>query len=384
MVLEASGPERIDRRGFFRLAGVAAGAAALASCKSVSSTPGPGTSGSSPPARPGIETEDGNLRVFDWDGYGNGSYGDEVLWEPYAKAFPDATPKFILFKDDDSSYAKVAAGAHYDVAHPCGYRWGDWVDLGVLQPWDTSLIASFPDLNPALAKAGEFDAQQYFIPTDWGFAAPMYNAAKVTPAEDSWGLLWDDRYAGRISWWDSLNMFIVAGYYNGVADPWNMTDEELDAQKQFLISKAGLVRNFWPVDPTEDVTNGDVWITYAWPSHWVNAKNGGVNVEYMQPKEGRTSWYCGFCLFADSTNYYHAHEYVNAWASAASGEWLLNNYAYGHTNTTIDLSKVDPTLVSAFSLDDPTVLDEPKTHVERPIPRRDVYNELWLEVKASA
>lgn len=383
--MELQGPQLfgMDRRGFLRLAGVAMGGAVLAACKSVSSTTGTGPSASGS-SRPGIETEDGNLQVFDWDGYGNGSYGDEALWKQYAQQFPDATPKFILFKDDDSSYAKVAAGATYDVAHPCGYRWPDWVDLSVLQPWDTSLISNFPSLNPALSAAGQFDGQQYFIPTDWGFAAPMYNADEVTPTEDSWGLLWDDRYGGRISWWDSLNMLVVAAYYNGVANPWDMSDEELDAQKQFLVSKVHLVRDFWPVDPTEDVANGDVWITYAWPSHWVNAKNAGVNVEYMQPKEGRTSWYCGFCLFADTDNYFHAHDYVNAWASAQSGVWLLNNYAYGHTNTKVDLSKVDPTLVTAFSLDDPTVLDEPKTHVERPIPRRDVYNEMWGEVKASA
>jgi hypothetical protein len=30
------------------------------------------------------------------------------------------------------------------------------------------------------------------------------------------------------------------------------------------------------------------------------------------------------------------------------------------------------------------VLQEPNAHPERPIERRDVYNELWLEVKAAA
>jgi spermidine/putrescine transport system substrate-binding protein len=178
-------------------------------------------------------------------------------------------------------------------------------------------------------------------------------------------------------------MLVVAAYFNGVADPWNMTDDELGEMKDFLISKKPLVRNFWPIDPTEDVTNGDVWITYAWPNHWVAAKSAGIDVVYGDPKEGRTSWYCGFALFADSENYYHAHDYVDAWVSAESGLWLINNYAYGHTNTSVDLAKVDETLVKAFSLDDPTVLDEPRTHVERPIGRRDVYQESWDEVKAS-
>ena len=44
----------------------------------------------------------------------------------------------------------TAAGARYDVVHPCAYRFGDWVDLDVLQPWDKSLLQNFPDLNPTL------------------------------------------------------------------------------------------------------------------------------------------------------------------------------------------------------------------------------------------
>jgi hypothetical protein len=75
---------------------------------------------------------------------------------------------------------------------------------------------------------------------------------------------------------------------------------------------------------------------------------------------------------------------VDSWASEASGEWLIANYAYGHTNTAVDLSNVPDELVTTFSLDDPSVLEEPNSHPERPIDRRDVYEELWLEVKASA
>ncbi len=45
---------------------------------------------------------------------------------------------------------------------------------------------------------------------------------------------------------------------------------------------------------------------------------------------------------------------------------------------------MDPTLIEAFSLDDPSILEEPRTHVERPIPRRELYNQLWEEVKAAA
>jgi len=385
--LERMLSQRLGRRDFIRYASIVGGAGVLAACRRATQRPvGDGTTLTRPP----VEQEPGALEVFDWTGYGDDVYGDAILWKGYKNRFPAEDIQYTVFKDDDSSYVKVAAGQRFDVAHPCGYRFQDWVNLEdagapVLQPWDTSLISNFPNLNPSLEQAGQFNGQQYFIVADWGFAAPMYLADKVEPREDSWSLLWDERYSGKISWWDSLNMLVVAGYYHGVPDPWAMTDAELEEMKNFLIDKKKVVRFFWTgTEIDQAFKTGDVYIAYAWPASWtVGTYYNKLNLVYMQPKEGRTSWYCGFALFNDTDNYYHAHEYANAWTSARSGQWLLANYGYGHTNTTVDLTKLDPGLVETFSLDDPTVLDEPRTHVERPIERRDVYNELWEEVKAA-
>jgi spermidine/putrescine-binding protein len=380
---------QLGRRDLFRYAGIGVGLSAiLAACKEATDTgnPAPGASGS---ASPSLDQEPGKLVVFDWGGYGDGAYYPNRekanLWQAYQDATGDM-PKYILYEDDDTGYSKVATGSlQFDVAHPCAYRFPDWVALDVLQPWDTSRLQNFDSLNPTLEKAGNIDGQQYFIVADWGFAAPMYRADKVQPEEDSWGLIFDERYDQKISWWDSLNMFIVAGYYNGVADPWDMTDDELNHMKDFLIQKKPLVKFFWgqSYDLFRAFKQEEVYVGYAWPDAWVYAKGANLDVVYMNPKEGRTSWYCGFALSKDTENYLHAHEYVDSWTSTKAAEFLLNWYAYGHTNNDVDLSKISKDIVTTFSLDDPSVLEEPDTHVERPIVRRDVYSEYWSEVKGA-
>lgn len=374
---------RLGRRDLLRYAGIAT---LLAACKKAE-TGGQSSTGAN---RPPIGQEPGKLTVFDWAGYGDGSYYPKkeqaAFWQAYQNQTGD-TPKFILFEDDDAGYSKAAAHAvTFDVVHPCAYRWGDWNALGILQPWDTSLIKNFPVLNPTLEKVGVFDGKQMFVACDWGFAAPMYRADKVQfSGEPSWELLFDESYKGKIAWWDSLNMFIVTGYYQGVSNPWDMSDDELAQLRDFLISKKPLVRFLWGVsyDLFKAFKQEEVYIGYAWPDAWVYSHNAGLDVVYPQPKEGRTSWFCGFGLSKDSQNYYHAHDYVDSWASTKAGEFLLNYYAYGHANTQIDLSKIDPTIVKAFSLDDPTVLEEPRSHVERPIARRSVYQDYWDQVKAA-
>ena len=172
-------------------------------------------------------------------------------------------------------------------------------------------------MSPKLETAGQIDGKQYFIVEDWGFIAPLYRADKVQPAEDSWSLLWDDRYAGRISWINTLEMLVIAGYYHGVSDPWTMTDDELGQMRDFLISKKHLVSFMW--DQSYDLwtafKKGDIWIGYAWPDTVGYATTAGMDVVYMQPKEGRIWWSCGIGLSASTKNYRHAHDYVDSWSS---------------------------------------------------------------------
>jgi spermidine/putrescine-binding protein len=388
--------QRTNRRGFMRMAGISTlGAAALAACKKAETDQGGGGGGatgatgtSSGVVHPPMEQEPGSLQVYDWGGYGDGAYYPDkernAFWQQYVDATGD-TPQFILFENDDIGFTKVAAGAHYDVVHPCAYRFQDYLDLGAIQPWDTSLISNYSQLNPTLQKFGQLDGQQYFIVEDWGFIAPLYRADKVEPLQDSFDLLFDDRYEGKISWINTLEMLVISAYVHEISDPWNMTDDELAAERDFLISKKHLNNFMW--DQSIDLQNAfkrdEVWIAYSWPDTVGVAKSAGLDVVYMEPKEGRISWSCGFGLFADSANYYHAHEYVNSWSSTQAAAFLLAWYYYGHANTTVDLSQIPQDIIDAFSLDDLTVLDPPRSNPESYIPRRDVYATTWAEVSAA-
>jgi spermidine/putrescine transport system substrate-binding protein len=378
--------QRLARRDLLRYTGMGIGvSAALAACREATTTGAAQPSGS---PRPPMEDEPGGLEVFDWSGYGNGDYypkeEKQFLWGQYAQETGD-TPTFVLFENDDAGYTEAAAGARYDVVHPCGYRWQDWVDLGIMQPWDLSLIPNAQSLNQKLMQSGVINGQQYFVPLDWGFIAPLVNTDHVDYDEESFGILFDDRYADKIAWVDTLNMMVVAAYYLGIPDPWNMSDDELGQVRDFLISKKSLVKFLWnqSYDFWLSFKKGEVWIGYAWPDTVGYAEAKGMNYRYMEPKEGRISWVCGLGLFADTQNYNHAHAYADSWAAEAAAEFLLAYYYYGHTNTEVDLSALPAGVVEALSLDDPSILEEPRSHPERHIARRDVYSQYWGEVLAS-
>ena len=361
---------RFDRQSLLKMAAAAGGVGLVA-----------GRTGIADAMRSFAFAETGNLQVLDWAGYGND--GGQPMFAQYTKRHAADKAKFTYMTNESDALAKLHAGLKADLFRP----YVGWVKYfaqsGLVQPWDTSLIPNFKFLNPAMVKAGQVDGKQYGIPADWGFDAILYRADRVKPKAKSWSLIFDDRYKGKIAWFDDLNMLTLVGIYHGLKDPWNQSDSELAASQKFLISKKKNVKLIWASETNlwEAFGSGDVWIAYAWPNDWVQMKKKGLPVVYMRPKEKPIAWVGNFMLLAGSPRPHLAHAYVNAWSSTASAKWLEDNYGYGHANTHAKPSSKD--LARALQIGDPKAVDLPNAYLDRDIPRRAVYARMWEEVKAA-
>ena len=328
-----------------------------------------------------ISAESGRLQVLDWAGYGND--GGQAMFASYVKAHPQNKPQFTIMANESDALAKLHAGLQPDLFRP----YVGWVKYfatsGLVQPWNPKLIPNFKHLNPFMVKAGQYNGKQYGIPEDWGFDAVLYRSDKVHPKAKSWGLLFDERYKGKIAWFDDLEMLVTAGLYLGFPRPWRQTDEQLKRSQDFLIKKKHLARLIWSSETNlwEAFGSGDIWIAYAWPNDWVQMKKKKLKVVYMRPKEKPVAWVGMFMLLKGTPRPKLAHAYVNAWSSKKSAAWLEDNYGYGHANVLARPASSD--LLKALQLTNPKAVTEPAAHLDRDIPRRAVYAKAWEQVKAS-
>ena len=128
-------------------------------------------------------------------------------------------PKFTFMTNEANALGKMRAGFKPDVVHPCVGYVKDFADSGFVQPWNPALLKNLKHLNPAMVKAGQIGGKQWWIPADWGFDKILYRTDKVQPKEKSWSLMLDDRYKGKIAWFDDLNQLVWAGYYLGFKKP---------------------------------------------------------------------------------------------------------------------------------------------------------------------
>ncbi len=78
----------------------------------------------------------------------------------------------------------------------------------------------------------------------------------------------------------------------GITDPYELTQEQLDAAVGILQTQAGLVGKYWAVytDEIDGFSSGDMVVGTAWPVNWQYTKAEDVPVEAIIPSEGVTGW----------------------------------------------------------------------------------------------
>src|SRR5579871_6751595 len=202
-------------------------------------------------SRPPLAKESGTLAILEWPGYeAHGTkaqtYG-MLAGKDYTQQFGAKGLKYTYIVNDTEAINKARSGVQFDLLHPCIENVPDYVNSKLVQPWDTSLLPSFKNLNPALLKRGQIDGQQYMIPWDWGYASVLYRADKIDPADaKGWELFWNPKYSGKISVWNgsASNLEYTALLLN-FPQMDNMNSAQLGQAKNKLIQQKPLNKFYW-------------------------------------------------------------------------------------------------------------------------------------------
>lgn len=347
----------------------------LAACAS----PTPPGGGPAPTAEP-TAAPTGPLVVLDWSGYELPEF-----WQPFADKYPDVTVDFSFFAEDAEAFAKLQTGFQSDLVHPCSSWWKLYVDNGLVQPIDTSKLSNWPGIRAEFAQEGQFDGKQYFVPWEWGYESILVRTDKVNEIPDSWADLWDPQYAGHVALWSSgesnhAMTALALGF-----DPWNTTPEQDEQIKQKLIEIKPNLITYW-VDFTEVpllISSGDAWVVAnAWQDAYTTLIDEGVPVEYIEPKEGRLGWVCGYGISSKAKNVELAYEYINAIIAPQSMANMSNEYAYGAANAEA-LPLTDENYVKLMQLDQPDIIQRTVFFQSLTQEQRETFTSLWDEVLAA-
>jgi spermidine/putrescine transport system substrate-binding protein len=379
--------QKLNRGDFLKAATLLGGAALLPACGS-----GSGSGSSAAKSHPSIKSESGQLSILEWGGYEAVGTKPQKLLKVCGKSYTDKygadgiTYTYIV---NDSQALAKGSQTQFDILHPCNENTRDYVTRGLVQPWDTSLLPSFSQLNPFFVNAAKVDGQQYMIPWDWGYASLTYNSDHVDPADATgWELAWNPKYKGKISLWDgAASNLEVAALKLGYKNMDTMSTDQLNKAKQALIQQKPLNKFYWQSeynDMQPALKSETVWIAYTWQDTAPELNGTGHKFVFLDPSQGRLSWFCGFMLGKNTKNFRHAHAYVESFINRKACIDMTSAYYYGTANATITSADIkNPSLAKSLDLQNPKAIAAPDVHLQSWEPNRQAYDLAWEEVKAS-
>lgn len=326
-----------------------------------------------------------DLTVFGWSGY-------EVpeLYPSFMEKYGQA-PNYPLFGAEEEALQKLRGGFEADVVHPCSYNVKRWKDAGVIRPIDVTRLSNYPDIWDGFKTIPDtvYGEDVYFVPFDCGNASIVYRTDLVDAADaTSWDLLFNEKYAGKLSMYDTDTTIIeIAARILGYDNYTTLSDEQLATIKPMISKQRDLLRFYWSdyTQIEQAIAAGEVVAAYAWNGSVKTLREQGVEVAYMNPKEGMLTWVCGLCLSASPPgDEQAAYDFIDAMISPEAGQFLLSgpDMGYGHSNRKA-YELVDPKLLEDLGWTDPeAVFARPDVSNEADEPYRSKYIALVDQVKA--
>jgi len=328
---------------------------------------------------PGCNKDRVVLNVFNWGQYINPDLLTKFEKETGIKV------NLELFETNEHMLAKLeAGGTAYDVVFPSDYVIEEMIQKDMLYKIDFNNIPNFKYIGDRFKNLNYDPSNEYSVPYFWGTLGIIYNSEMVDEEVDSWDILWDEKYAGKILMLDSMRDTIgVAlkrlGYSVNETDP-----SKLEEAKNLLIQQRPLINGYYVDEITDMMINGDAALALNWSGaamdiYW----EGAEHIKFAVPEEGANLWFDCMVIPKTSRHKAEAEKFINFMLDPENA--YLNSeyvgYASPVTSVFERLMEENPEIadMDAYNPSE-EVLDKCEVFIDLG-DKRPLYNQIWTEIK---
>lgn len=246
------------------------------------------------------------LYYFTWSDYVGPQLIEEFERQSGAKVVVDT------FGSNEELLAKLQSGATgYDVAVPSDFMVAIMIKLGLLAELDSGQIPNADSLVTQLESLPFDPDHRYSVPYLWGTVGIGYDSAQISDPPDSWDVLWDPRYKGRISMLnDQREVFGMA--LRSIGASVNSRDPStIERAKRKLLDQKPLVKAYTSENYDQLLAAGEVTFAHGWGGSVARAMSLRPSIRYVVPKEGGTIWSDCLVVLQSSRNKELAMRFIN-------------------------------------------------------------------------
>jgi spermidine/putrescine-binding protein len=232
--------------------------------------------------------------AFNWMTWSDHFY-DEQLEEVTAAA--DITPSISELAGNAEGYTRLReVGGQLDMISGDALWVPKYFEDGLIEAWDINELSVAQDLYSIAREFEIWTTPEGYLgyPFGWSPVQIYYDPANVSPTPDSWEVLLDPKYVGRVIVENQPEEIpAYMGKLAGAADPYNMTEEELAESKELMFQlKPNVLRLAQQnTDTVAALASGEAWLaTGNLGTDERVLEAGGPQLSVFTPKEGTIGW----------------------------------------------------------------------------------------------
>ncbi len=321
----------------------------------------------------------GELNVLNW-----GEYIDPDLIELF-ELETGVKVNYVEMTSNEEMLIKLrSSDCNYDLCFPSDYIIEQMIREDMLLPLDYSKIPNAKNIDPKMkAFTNVFDpGAKYSLPYMWGTVGILYNTKMVDEPVDSWGILWNEKYAGKIWMYDSVRDTIgITLKYLGY-DLNTRNADEVAAARDKLIEQKPLRMGFGTDNMRTSLINGKAAMGVIYSGDAFAAMEESKDLAYVVPKEGSNVWYDNVVIPKSAKNLEAAHAFIN----------FLNDGAIAARNTEF-ICYSTPNKAAMDRLGEEFTADETYNPPQEVLDRCEVFHDLgdfitvfndaWIKIKSN-
>lgn len=254
------------------------------------------------------------INVYNWGEYiADGSDGLMDVVSEFER-LTGMKVNYSNFESNENMYSKLTGGGvSYDVIVPSDYMIERLIDEELLQELDFNNIPNFDKYIRDDFRNPFYDPEtKYSVGFNISYTALIYNTELVEEEPDSWEVLWDEQYKGKVLMFNnSRDAFGIAQSILG--QDVNTTNEQewVDAA-ELLAKQKDAVEPVYVMDEVFNLMeSGEYAFATYYSGDYLLMVENNENLEYCFPQEGSNKFYDAFCVPTCAQNKAGAEAFIN-------------------------------------------------------------------------
>ncbi|MGN0458179.1 MAG: PotD/PotF family extracellular solute-binding protein [Eubacterium sp.] len=253
------------------------------------------------------------VNVYNWGEYiSDGSDGSMDVVKEFER-LTGAKVNYTNFESNENMYSKLAGGGvSYDVIVPSDYMVERLISENMLLELDYNNIPNMKYIREDCKNLYFDPYQKYTVCFNTGYTILLYNKTLVKEKPDSWSVLWDEQYRGKVLMFNnSRDAFAIAQLMLGQSLNTDDRQDWINAAN-LLAEQKDKVNPVYVMDEVFNLMeSGEYAFATYYAGDYAIMKENNEDIGFAYPKEGVNAFYDAFCVPVCAQNKKGAEAFIN-------------------------------------------------------------------------